>query len=55
MEALWPSETSVDFRQTKQRHIPDDVTLDSNHCEKLRFKITLVLRAAVSYAFSFGQ
>jgi hypothetical protein len=36
MEATCSSETSVDFRQTTQRYIPEGRSLHNHHCENLK-------------------
>jgi hypothetical protein len=33
MEAIFSSETSVDFQRTTRRYIPEDVTLHNHRCE----------------------
>jgi hypothetical protein len=35
MEAIFSSETSVDFQRTIRRYIPEDGTLHNHRCEKL--------------------
>jgi hypothetical protein len=41
MEATCSSETSVDFKQTRRRYIPEDRTAHSHRCENLWFSIIL--------------
>jgi hypothetical protein len=36
MEAIWSSETSVDFQRTTQRYIPEHSTLHNRRCENLK-------------------
>jgi hypothetical protein len=36
MEAIYSSETSVDFLRNTRRHIPEDKTLQNNYYENLR-------------------
>jgi hypothetical protein len=35
-EAVCSSETSVDFKRTTRRYIPEDITLHKNRCENLK-------------------
>jgi hypothetical protein len=35
MEAIYSSETSVDFQQTTRRYIPEDRTIHNQRCENL--------------------
>jgi hypothetical protein len=37
MEAIFSSETSVDFQRTTRRYIPEDGTLHNHRCENLNF------------------
>jgi hypothetical protein len=41
MEAIFSSETSVDFHRTTRRYIPEDRTLYNHGCENLKSYITL--------------
>jgi hypothetical protein len=42
MEAIRSSETSVHFRRSTRRHIPEDGILHSHHCENLKsYKINI--------------
>jgi hypothetical protein len=36
MEAMCPSETSVDLQQATQRYVPEDSVLHNHHCENLK-------------------
>jgi hypothetical protein len=36
MEAIWSSETSVDFQRTARCYIPEDGTLQNHRCENLK-------------------
>jgi hypothetical protein len=36
MEAIFSSETSVDFQWTTRRHIPEEDTLQNHRCENLK-------------------
>jgi hypothetical protein len=39
MEAIFPSETTVDFQRTTQLYIPEESTLYKHFCENLKFYI----------------
>jgi hypothetical protein len=41
MEAICSSETSVDFRLTMRRYIPEDGILHNHRCENLKSYIVL--------------
>jgi hypothetical protein len=41
MEAIYSSETSVDFQQTTRRYIPQDSTVHNHRCENLKPYIML--------------
>jgi hypothetical protein len=36
MEAMWSSETTVNFHRTTQRYVPEDGTLHNHRCEELK-------------------
>jgi hypothetical protein len=36
MEAIYSSETPVDFKRTTRRYIPEDGILHNHHCENLK-------------------
>jgi hypothetical protein len=45
MEAIFSSETSVDFQRITRRYIPEDGTLLNHRCENLEsYILTLTLR-----------
>jgi hypothetical protein len=41
MEAIYSSETSVDFQRTTRRYIPEDSTLYNHRCEHLKSYIAM--------------
>jgi hypothetical protein len=41
MEAIWSTETSVNFQRTTRRYIPEDNILHNHRCENLKFYIRL--------------
>jgi hypothetical protein len=43
MEAIYSSETSVDFERNTQRYIPEDSTLHNHRCEDLKSYIVFIL------------
>jgi hypothetical protein len=36
LEAIYSSETSIDFERTTRRYIPEDMTLHNHRCENLQ-------------------
>jgi hypothetical protein len=51
MEAIFSSETSVDFQQIARRYIPEDSTLHNHRCDnlKLSFFIFVLLFPSISF------
>jgi hypothetical protein len=41
MEAIFSSETSVDFQRTTRCYIPEDSTLPYHRCENLKYYINI--------------